>query len=373
MTRRPRTSKKRELLRVFLACPGDTGDEVGTIEKVIKQINDSEGRDARQPYFLELRHWKSHTYSTVGPSPEQAIVEQLDYEIFIGVMAGRFGQPTSTSASGTQEELDRALMRWYRDEVEIGFYFKNMTFYVHDGSLDFHQVCMVREFRDRISTQGVLYHIFDTQEQLGSLVRKQLSENAKKLLSPKRRLVRPRPGSGEKSQTKSLPDWQAVPDHTFPQGVTYRDLEIPTLPFRHLSIYGRFQSSSPYFRFGFKLLTAGARRLVGDGSVESMDNNVVIHIYRDLNSSNMLFTSYASSRRDRGKVSDEVILDYTACEELPILLSLSEDSVASFEVAGKCVYRRPISPEIRNRIYALAWGDGHDFVVFFRNVAVTRW
>jgi len=116
---------------------------------------------------------------------------------------------------------------------------------------------------------------------------------------------------------------------------------------------------------------AGARRVVGDGSIQSTDNNVVIHIYRDLHSSDLLFASYTSGRRDRSRESDQVILDYAPCNDLPIVLTLSHESVASFSVAGKRVYRKAISPDIRNRIYALAWGDGHNCEVFFRNIAVT--
>ena len=115
------------LLQVFVASPGDVDDERIILEDVINEFNLTWGD--RHGVRLELLKWETHSRPGFGADGQDVINKQIgnEYDIFLGIMWGRFGTPTGRAESGTEEEFNRAYARLADspNTVQIMFYFKD--------------------------------------------------------------------------------------------------------------------------------------------------------------------------------------------------------------------------------------------------------
>jgi len=120
----PRTEK---VIVVFVASPSDLENERHKLEDVIRELNVTWSKTLG--VRLDLVRWETHAYPGMGNDPQDLINKQIgdDFDIFLGLMWGRFGTPTERAGSGTEEEFIRAKQRLERnpDAVKIMFYFKD--------------------------------------------------------------------------------------------------------------------------------------------------------------------------------------------------------------------------------------------------------
>ena len=151
------------ILQVFVASPSDVAEERKILESVINDINRT-ASDAH-PLRLALLKWETHARPGFGEDAQAVINQQLgdDYDIFLGIMWGRFGSPTPRAESGTEEEFNRALSRWEGspERIQIMFYFKNAG--IPPSEQDPEQLAKVQAFKEKISSQGV-YSEFQAAE-----------------------------------------------------------------------------------------------------------------------------------------------------------------------------------------------------------------
>ena len=70
---------------------------------------------------LELLRWETSTRPGIGSEPQDIINSQIgdEYDVFIGILWGRIGSPTSKADSGTLEEFERARARWEADSGSV--------------------------------------------------------------------------------------------------------------------------------------------------------------------------------------------------------------------------------------------------------------
>ncbi|CAK8716487.1 hypothetical protein KKHLCK_05615 [Candidatus Electrothrix laxa] len=104
-------AKKLTLLQVFVASPGDVKDERTLLDDVISEFNKTWGN--RNGVTLDLLKWETDSHPSFGVDPQEVINNQIgdNYDVFIGIMWGRFGSPTKRAESGTEEEFNRAYAR----------------------------------------------------------------------------------------------------------------------------------------------------------------------------------------------------------------------------------------------------------------------
>ncbi len=167
-------AKTQTHLQVFVASPGDVGDERRILETVIREHN---LMLSRSDVHLDLIKWETHTYPAIGADAQDVVNQQIgdEYDIFIGIMWGRFGSPTKRAESGTKEEFERALNRYISSEgsVQIMFYFKEAG--IPPSKIDPRQLSNIQEFKRRIAKDhGVLYKEFETAEDFQTKVRMHL-------------------------------------------------------------------------------------------------------------------------------------------------------------------------------------------------------
>ena len=150
----------RKVVKVFIASPGDLGDERKTAKAVVDEFN---GIFAEQfGYHVELIGWED-TVSVFG-RPQDTINHELERcELFIGMMWKHWGTPPDHEGmytSGFEEEYEISVARRLREgRPEISLLLKEIdpAFLVDPGE----QIKKVLAFRDQlIAGKSILFQNF---------------------------------------------------------------------------------------------------------------------------------------------------------------------------------------------------------------------
>ncbi|HEV7671312.1 MAG TPA: DUF4062 domain-containing protein [Thermoanaerobaculia bacterium] len=143
------------VFRVFVASPNDLQPEREALESAIAELNQTTG--STLGLRLDLIRWETSTHPAMGEDPQSIINAQIDdnFDIFIGMLWCRLGQPTPRAESGTIEEFERALARWRANSsaVEVMIYFKDAP--IHPSKIDPAQLQGVHTFKERIRQEGL--------------------------------------------------------------------------------------------------------------------------------------------------------------------------------------------------------------------------
>jgi hypothetical protein len=168
-------------VRIFLSSPSDLARERNVVSEVCQQLNIDMGR--LENFSIELMRWESHTFSAKGNSPQDIITSQIgdEYDIFLGMLGGKFGTPTREFGSGTEEEFAAALRRNKETGCpEIMFLFSEAS--RKYGEIDAAQLLKVQEFKKTLSPEGVLYSSFENEMQLWRLLYSQILNSVRVVL-----------------------------------------------------------------------------------------------------------------------------------------------------------------------------------------------
>jgi len=154
------------VFRVFVASPGDLKPEREALETAIDELNQTTG--ITLGIRLDLIRWETFAHPAMGADPQTVINEQVgdNFDIFIGMLWCRLGQPTPRGESGTVEEFERALARRAADpsSVELLIYFKDAP--ISPSRIDAAQLQKVQTFRERIEKDGLVATFSSTDELL---------------------------------------------------------------------------------------------------------------------------------------------------------------------------------------------------------------
>ncbi|MFL6210517.1 MAG: NACHT domain-containing protein [Pyrinomonadaceae bacterium] len=162
---------------VFLASPGDMEAERREVRKFFEAYNRQYA--ARWSLRFTVIDWEN--YATVGVGRPQELITQQTLEKFkdslalvVGLMGQRFGSPTGTHESGTEEEFEWAFgMNTETGFPEIKWFFRDINKFQASSSepekiqRELEQWIKVRSFRERLekSEAPVFYSTFpDTTE-----------------------------------------------------------------------------------------------------------------------------------------------------------------------------------------------------------------
>ncbi len=162
--------RNETVLQAFVASPGDVSNERDLLEEVIRELNITWRKSLG--ISIDLARWETHALPGVGCDPQQVINDSIgdDYDIFIGIMWGRFGTPTNNHGSGTEEEFKRAFGRWKKDPntVRIMFYFNNAG--ISLSAIDPDQLKSIQAFKKSIGTEGTLYWHYNDIDHFSKLL-----------------------------------------------------------------------------------------------------------------------------------------------------------------------------------------------------------
>jgi hypothetical protein len=143
-------AKTHTILEVFIASPGDVSPERAVLEGVVSEFNLTWGD--KHKVHLELVKWETHSRPSFGEDAQDVINTQVgdSYDVFLGIMWGRFGTATARAESGTEEEFARAHERLRNgDNVQIMFYFKDAG--ISPSQMEGEQIVKVQAFKKEIA------------------------------------------------------------------------------------------------------------------------------------------------------------------------------------------------------------------------------
>jgi hypothetical protein len=200
--------QKLTRLRIFVSSPGDVQAERQVVKDVARRLNDRLA--LKHGYLLDVLEWEDRIIPYVGRPPQEVVNEQIGlYDVFIGIMWSRFGTPTKSFGSGTEEEFRIAYQRWEQEKKEprILFYFCTKPPELTTEHIAQYQ--RVLEFKDEISASNLISKYEDSQS-FGDLVQDHLTQYLSDLLLPGPcRETEPEPEPP--TAVKALPD--PDPDH----------------------------------------------------------------------------------------------------------------------------------------------------------------
>jgi len=173
----PPASREVQLLRVFVASPGDVAEERKAIDPIVAEINQTIAR--RLKIVLDVIMWETDTYPGLSPSGPQAVIEeQIDFDntdLVIGIFWRRFGTDTGFGNSGSSHEIKRACeLSALRKKPHVMVYFCEKPSIVR--TLDeAEQQRKLFEFKEQLQRMGMLIWQFESTQQFVDIVRKHLT------------------------------------------------------------------------------------------------------------------------------------------------------------------------------------------------------
>lgn len=164
----------RNIYKCFISSPGDCEEERKTCEAVINEIN--KGLAKHLNINFETFKWESDVLPDMGKNGQEIIDQHIidsKYDVFIGIMKNRYGQPTKKAGSGTEHEFNDALKRkeGNNEALQILFFFgKEM---VDPDKFDKDQYDKVKEFKNKVRNLGI-YTDFNDISDFERLIKNQL-------------------------------------------------------------------------------------------------------------------------------------------------------------------------------------------------------
>ena len=183
---------------VFVASPSDMQPERDALEEVILELNSTWSQKFGTRFALV--RWETHGVPGFGTDAQDVLNREIpdDADIFIGLMWGKYGTPTSRAGSGTEEEFQRALERSRQDSasIRIMIYFKDAP--LAPSQIDTDQLARVQRFQLSLGDEGGLYWKFSEITEFKTLIRMHLSRQL--------------PNLSDKAQGESVSDTAAPID-----------------------------------------------------------------------------------------------------------------------------------------------------------------
>ena len=152
--------KNVAILTVFVSGPTDVEAEKAALRTLVVEL--SERLIKTHGVALRVVGWPDDVRPGVNVDLQAEINRQCgaEFDIYLGILGTRFGTPTRTAGSGTEEEFEEGLKRLRSDScsLRVLFYFKTGT--VDPFNLEIDQLQKVKDFRAGLHSRGVLYRDF---------------------------------------------------------------------------------------------------------------------------------------------------------------------------------------------------------------------
>jgi hypothetical protein len=165
-------SFEARVARVLIASPSDTAEARAVLRETIFDWNGVNGEAARLLFWPLM--WERDAVPELGHPPQSILNRQLvdRSDVVLATFWTRLGTPTDEAASGTAEEIDRAV----RAGKHVLVYFSSQP--VLADSIDTGEYERLKEFRELLRTRG-LFDGYASLDELGRKVAAALSRVAR--------------------------------------------------------------------------------------------------------------------------------------------------------------------------------------------------
>ena len=139
----------------LISCPSDVQEELEMILDIIEEINMTIGEE--NGINIKCLYWKTNATPESGDNGQNIINKQLlnKADGVIALFWTKFGTPTSRYGSGTEEEIEKAILQ----DKNVMLYFSNKP--INPDKINHEQYIRVMEFKKRYSG---LFHEYNTVE-----------------------------------------------------------------------------------------------------------------------------------------------------------------------------------------------------------------
>ncbi|HXM64915.1 MAG TPA: DUF4062 domain-containing protein [Terriglobales bacterium] len=360
MTDTQKTIDLSPRFQVFISSPSGLDDEKSIVVEEIRSLSEHVVRN-NGPVISAVAWPESIAAGTASYGQSVINRQTSHYDILVCLVGFRMGTPTPRANSGTEEEFDCAIEAILKGRrVQLLLFFSNIL--VRPRSLDPHQLMLVSAFREKASRLGVLYQTFGDHEELRHLVRISLREAYDRLFenSETSRYLPTREVLIARAQPKTIPLADVIlrNRHTAPQWAD--SLLVPLAEYRrqNIRVTWTMKTSSPYFRFGFKYYDSREPRFSA-GSVQTVGQNILIHVGKNRDNPAWFATSYRASYR---LGADTPLDEMAGCAGAEFALEISSADIVRLSVNGKLLYELFFPIDGIPILAILAWGDEHEFL-----------
>lgn len=139
--------EKKKEINVMLSCPSDAFEECySSVKEAIDAFNIHS--DNTNHIHLKLIHWSTDSYPESGNHPQTILNRQLtdSAEMGIAIFWKRFGTPTQSYGSGTEEEI--SLLTAANKQVFLYFYSKPVSPLDISSDEDIQQLRKINEYKN---------------------------------------------------------------------------------------------------------------------------------------------------------------------------------------------------------------------------------
>ncbi|MDP1728500.1 MAG: hypothetical protein Q8M15_17075 [Bacteroidota bacterium] len=171
-------------------------------------------------------------------------------------------------------------------------------------------------------------------------------------------------GRVQASASTIIKKWVTKGNKTTPQWADF--LEMPLEGKLVKQINCQVKTDSEYFRLGFKLFRTDGR-LFGDGSIQSLDNNFVIHIAKNFLIKELFVTTYRNGILEN---RDKYLKLLASKNWLDIGMTFDNEGFLHFTINNIEVIKTLLNRESRQKVYMLAWADGNDFKIEVKDIKI---
>lgn len=157
------------VLSIFVSSPGDVSEDRSKVLAAISAWNQRNG--ASRNVFFNALTWEGVVSPDRRGSGQEVIDEQIGtaYDIYLGLMWGRFGTPTKNAKSGTEDEFDQAVARHKAGErLAVAFLFNRQA--IPQDILDGEQFQKVQEFKKKVAAEGCFYREYADEVSLNDSI-----------------------------------------------------------------------------------------------------------------------------------------------------------------------------------------------------------
>ena len=347
-------------LKVFISSPGGLESDRTVASKVIASVSQKLHREHGRA--LSIIQWPNDIGADKADYLQSAINQQtVEYDILLCIVGARMGTQTPRASSGTEEEFDRAIEAvWAGKPLRLLLFFSNSP--IGPQSIDPYQLMRVQSFKEKASRLGALFHTYSNHDEFERLLTVSLERATERLINLSEdhstQLHRfPDESSPPKPYLKKLTSVSLRTRMTNPQGADLHLVPLAELGRGPIRVSGRCKTQSKYFRFGFKLLDS-REPIFSAGSVQTLGQNILVHVGRNLDSANWFITAYRSGYR---LGPDQPLPEDADCAWADFQVSIAPHGDIAFGLNGRADYETFFRLDGIPALALLGWSDEHKF------------
>lgn len=143
---------------LLISCPSDIIEEIKLIEEVVTQFN-TQFSDVLG-ITVRTKHWRKNSYAQSGGKPQALLNEQFvcGCDAAVALLWTRFGSPTDTYGSGTEEEIEIMLS----SGKQVFMYFSDKP--LPPSQQNPAEYTRVQEFRKKYKDKGIYFNYSSNEE-----------------------------------------------------------------------------------------------------------------------------------------------------------------------------------------------------------------